>query len=420
LRVQQQLGLADPARLATGEILFNMPASHNPETFLLQRVQLAGFPAPDVESDGAIWRIVLPAAARGAASLTVCLDYLLRFPPAPAAGAALSSDNALSWSDLGLVAGYWYPVLAPYSPSGEWVTVPYHPVGDPIVYETAGYSVDVSAPPGYTVAGAGLVEAANGTWRFRLEHARGFAFVVSDRLSVTKALAGDIPVWVYHQPGYEAAGLDAARAAVEAIPLFVQTYGPYPYDEFIVVEAVQFGGMEYSGLITYSSEDFAEYKPPSPEEEFGADFLPRFVVHELGHQWWYGAVGNDQAREPWLDEALARYGEWLYYSRLHPGNLDWWEAPSAHIETKAINQPIYNFADTSSYVQAVYVSGTRFLLAVCALIGEPEFHTFLQQYYAENPDRLVSQAEFLALLRTYTGPALDDLLPIYFDPIPAE
>jgi len=35
------------------------------------------------------------------------------------------------------------------------------------------------------------------------------------------------------------------------------------------------------------------------------------AAHELGHQWWYSIVGNDQYREPWLDESAASYADAL-------------------------------------------------------------------------------------------------------------
>src|SRR5262249_13627153 len=38
---------------------------------------------------------------------------------------------------------------------------------------------------------------------------------------------------------------------------------------------------------------------------------PRSVVHELAHQWFYSLVGNNQARDPWLDEGLASYVEFV-------------------------------------------------------------------------------------------------------------
>ncbi len=317
-----------------------------------------------------------------------------------------------------MIAGYWYPVVASYSTAAGWLLTPYHPVGDPIVYETASYEVTVQAPERYTVIGAGLQEAKDGTWRFQLDRARGFAFAVSDRLIASRDDAEGVPVRIYHLPEHKTGGQAALQAVREALPLFSQAYGPYPYPELVIVEAAQFGGMEYSALITLSSDWFRDYEPPAAGADFGADLLVRFAVHELGHQWWYGVVGNNQAYEPWLDEALARYGEVLYYERLHPSHLAWWEAPSKGMATLPVNQAIYRFSDTSSYVQAVYVSGTRFLLDVRKMIGDQAFTAFLQDYGRRQRDRLATQAEFLVLLRAHTGPQLDKLLPIYFDPVP--
>ena len=36
------------------------------------------------------------------------------------------------------------------------------------------------------------------------------------------------------------------------------------------------------------------------------------------------AVANDQALEPWLDEALCTYSEKLYLETYAPQALDWW------------------------------------------------------------------------------------------------
>src|SRR5205085_6660300 len=36
------------------------------------------------------------------------------------------------------------------------------------------------------------------------------------------------------------------------------------------------------------------------------------AVHEVGHMWFYALVGNDQGRDPWLDEGLTSYAEANY------------------------------------------------------------------------------------------------------------
>jgi hypothetical protein len=50
------------------------------------------------------------------------------------------------------------------------------------------------------------------------------------------------------------------------------------------------GGLEYPTLV---------YQPATSEN----------VPHETAHQWFYSLVGNDQARNPWLDEGLATWAE---------------------------------------------------------------------------------------------------------------
>ncbi|MEJ5197412.1 MAG: M1 family aminopeptidase [Anaerolineae bacterium] len=421
LRVRQETAIADEARLAAGEIVFNTPANGVPGVFTLERVRLSSEPpslaaerplADLVRLEGAILRVRLPRANQPPPSLTVCLEYTLRLPPAGQEG--ISAGNALGWAEEGMIAGYWYPVLAPYERGRGWLLVPYHPVGDPIVYEVADYEVAVRAPATYTVIAAGQQSKEADLWRFRLERARGFAFVVTNALVAVQGQADATPVRVFHRPQHADAARAVLRAAGEALPLFARSYGPYPYGELIIVEAAQFGGMEYSALITLSTEWFASYQPVA-DDKFGADMLVRFAVHEMGHQWWYGAVGNDQAHEPWLDEALARYGELLYYQSLHPEYLAWWAAPSKGMAVLPINQPIYNFADSATYVQAVYVSGSRFLFDVRDELGPAGFAAFLQEYRRRYEDRLATGADLLSLLRGRMGAAaLDRLLPIYF------
>ena len=41
--------------------------------------------------------------------------------------------------------------------------------------------------------------------------------------------------------------------------------------------------------------------------------LETTVAHEVGHQWFYNTVGNDQANEPWVDESLTQYITSMYF-----------------------------------------------------------------------------------------------------------
>ena len=126
LQVKQQIALADRERLSTGEVLFNVPANHAAGTFLLANARLAGSPAPlPANLSGTTLRLGLPETARTAPEITICLDYTLNLPAA--GGEGISAAHALGWSDLGMIAGYWHPVLAPHTKPRGWLLTPYHP-----------------------------------------------------------------------------------------------------------------------------------------------------------------------------------------------------------------------------------------------------------------------------------------------------
>jgi hypothetical protein len=81
-------------------------------------------------------------------------------------------------------------------------------------------------------------------------------------------------------------------------------YGRYPYKTLTVVDPVGRGGggMEYPTLITAGTTQLFAY-PPFDRIQF-----PELVtVHEAGHQWWYGLVGNNEFEEAWLDEGINSY-----------------------------------------------------------------------------------------------------------------
>ena len=96
--------------------------------------------------------------------------------------------------------------------------------------------------------------------------------------------------------------LDVARRSVER---YSALFGPFPLSRLVIVEGDFPDGMEFSGLV-FVSRDWFESWNGNP-----ASYLTLITAHEVAHQWWYGSVANDQAAEPWLDEALATYSEYL-------------------------------------------------------------------------------------------------------------
>ncbi len=109
---------------------------------------------------------------------------------------------------------------------------------------------------------------------------------------------------------------DGARLAMEiasnSMQVFSNRFGEYPYTEFDVVSTPMLAlGIEYPGItgITLLEYDLDSVLYGLPA---GA-MMDSTVAHEVGHQWFYSTVGNDQVDEPWLDEAVVQYITSLYY-----------------------------------------------------------------------------------------------------------
>src|SRR5439155_20499406 len=88
--------------------------------------------------------------------------------------------------------------------------------------------------------------------------------------------------------------------------------------------------------------------------------------HEVGHQWFYGLVGNDQYRDPWLDEALTNYAEARVDNRVAGDR----RLPIPAAGAGRVGQSMaYWVAHRDVYFRSVYVQGTQALAAVADAAG---------------------------------------------------
>jgi len=102
----------------------------------------------------------------------------------------------------------------------------------------------------------------------------------------------------YYLPQDETAGRAAYNQSAAALRAYSRMFASYPYTELDIVEAptrhlgMEYPGLNYIGVVTYWDE---------------SDSQEQLVAHEVSHQWWYGLVGSDPFRYPWLDEGLAEH-----------------------------------------------------------------------------------------------------------------
>ena len=88
---------------------------------------------------------------------------------------------------------------------------------------------------------------------------------------------------------------DATRTTLK---YYGEWFGAYPYGHITIVDPAYqsgAGGMEYPTLFTAGTRWLAPAGVTTPEG---------VTVHEAGHQFWYGIVGNNEFEDAWMDEGF--------------------------------------------------------------------------------------------------------------------
>jgi transcriptional regulator with XRE-family HTH domain len=399
------------------ELAFNVFPNHAEDVFLLRSVALSEVgeeeeEVPELEYDlnGTSLRVHLPTALEQGDELTLFLEFSLDLPRMNPYGQW--GDGSLGYSDRMLAVGNWYPALVPYREGQGWQAFAYHAVGDPYVTEVADYEVEILAPSGITVVGTGDEEQIGNRWRYTISEARSFAFAASDQYLSSSEQAGHITVSSYYFAAHESSGADAASAAADALTTFEELFGSYPYSIYRIAEVDFAGGMEFSTMCFLGDDWYGDH--PGGYRSG----MVSLIAHEASHQWWYGVVGSDQVREPWLDEALATYSSMLYYERRHPELVEWWwEAEvDRYRPLGQIDRPVYAFMDGRTYLNAVYRRGALFIRDIRSRMGDDVFFAFLRDYYESRGKQLSTAEDFFAVLHQHTEVDISSLLEEYLGP----
>jgi hypothetical protein len=227
----------------------------------------------------------------------------------------------------------WFPKLGVYENGGQWNCHQFH-ASTEFFSDYGVYDVKITAPSNYVVGATGrLVEKTNnsdGTTTHRHVQAdvHDFAWTASpDYVALEKRFehAGLPPVdmRLLIQPEHLEQAERHFAAAAAALQYYGTWFGAYPYGHVTLVDPAYesgAGGMEYPTLFTCGTRWLNPFGGGSPEG---------VTIHECGHQFWYGIVGNNEFEHAWLDEGLntfstarameAAFGENSYVRRYFHG-----------------------------------------------------------------------------------------------------
>jgi aminopeptidase N len=359
--------------------------------------------------------ITLPQPLEPSRTIEVKMTYSLLLPQAQ----AYSNPNEVRPQIYGYTEKQvnfvdWYPFIVPYEPGKGWILHNPWYYGEHLVYDLADFDVSVTftdgATPQIASSGAEADSSTAGSRRFVIEAARTFALSMSYDFKVAQETVGDVTVYSYYFGFYDAPGEAMLQTTVQALQTFSEKFGPYRHKTLTAVQGDFNDGMEYSGMY-FISRDYFNLYDNTPK-----NYLVIIAAHETAHQWWFDAVADDQALEPWLDEALCTYSEHIYYETVHPDLVDWWWGYRYFEFQQAgyVDTSIYDGGGQRPYWDKVYLTGARFLEDLRKQVGDEIFFAFLKDYYTQMQGRRATGADFFRIFHANTAADITELLTKYF------
>jgi hypothetical protein len=366
-------------------------------------------------------------------------------PPGATARFQIEWTSRIPYGDVGR-AGWihdynfivqWFPKIGVLG-EGGWNCHQFHAWTE-FFSDYGNYDVRITLPRGFVVGATGRLEERSDnpdgteTLRFVQEDVHDFAWTASRRFLERTARFDDagyppVEIRLLLQPEHR----HLADRYIEATEIALRSYGtwsaPYPYAQITVVDPAWMsasGGMEYPTLFTGGARVWSPPVLHSPEG---------VTIHEAGHQFWYGLVGNNEFEEAWLDEGFNTYhtakAEWLalgpegwgtrYFGLESPrGSRGGWPvvAPGVYLArgedrlaglredgtSDVMAKPGWTYRDAGSYGLNSYGKPALTLQTLEALVGDETMTRIMRTYARRFRFAHPTTADFIATVAEVTG-----------------
>lgn len=326
--------------------------------------------------------------------------------------------SRLGHHDQAYQISQWFPKPAVYDHKG-WHPMPYLDQGE-FYSEFGNFTVNISLPSNYVVAATGdlqneselkfmesrmlkndssLLEKLNEnptsesqikTLTFKQNNVHDFAWFANKQFIVEKSIdtlpnQKQTDCYSFFTPKEAKIYENSTEVTAKTIHYLSEKVGEYPYKQASVVAGYLLagGGMEYPNVTVMG--DVQSKKT-----------LQTYIIHEVGHNWFYGLLGSNEREHPWMDEGINSFYENLINESMDEKELAEKKEKSIQIDgnnfiyplvakqnlDQAINIPAAEYTKIN-YGGIVYAKTASMFKYLQSYLGEPLFERCMKNYYKQ-------------------------------------
>jgi hypothetical protein len=250
--------------------------------------------------------------------------------------------SRMGYKDHAYYLTQWYPKPAVYDSYG-WHPMSYLDQGE-FFSEFGNYEVQITVPDNFVVAATGELTTTreikaldtlarftstyvhpkkrkylknsvepsvkNKTLTYRIKNVHDFAFCADPELLLVKDTiqVENKPVIIqsFVKMSHLANWKNANQYLKEAIEFYSEEVGAYQYPVFSLVDVddITGGDAEYP-TIAWINDSYT---------------IEEAIVHEVGNNWFYGVIANNERDEHWMDEGINTFYESKFFTEKYPDN----------------------------------------------------------------------------------------------------
>lgn len=395
-------------------------------------------------ADETVARVIFPEPVKPGQKVNLIISFKAKVP---------GQGVRTGYRGKAFFISQWFPKPGVYESGKGWNCHPYH-LNSEFFADFARFRVAITTPAGYVVGASGkeISRTAEPATRqqtiiFSEEWIHDFSwtaapdyhrfevdFIAAAEIQEKELMAWaeflglkpeevrlpDIKMIILLRPEHVGQLDRHTKALKQAIKYYGLWFGPYPYEQITLVDppyGTGSGGMEYPTLFTAGTPLFLNRDVLSPEG---------VIIHEFGHNYWYGLVANNEFEEAWLDEGINTYSTGRVLARAYgPGVLSFsiydlplawffrlpryydWELDRATCLPIVSVDPVllesWKFLNRLSYGINVYQRASTCLLTLEKLIGEKKMLLALREFQRRFRFRHPRSQDFFAIMSEVSG-----------------